>query len=368
MGWNTWNTFGDKINEKLIMETADAIVEKGYKDAGYEYVIIDDCWQMPDRKDGKQIVNPERFPNGMKYVADYVHSKGLKFGMYSCAGVMTCEGLSGSYGYEYTDAAQFAEWGVDYLKYDFCHFPKTANVKAAYTTMSMALRNCGRDILFAACNWGLHEPQLWMRSRDIHTYRSTGDIFDNTKSFIDIFTSQLENISLSGGGFFNDMDMLTVGMRGKGNVGMGGSSDGEYLMHFAIWAFMGTPLIIGGDVRNMDAAAESILLNKNLIALNQDSAGLPPYLIGHDGDEGKLVTMGRMLSGGRFAAAIFNTGSSGWQRPSILFSDIGIPVGSGISVRLTDAVTGEEIGVFNDRYQENIEPMRFRIIIGEIVK
>ena len=207
-----------------------------------------------------------------------------------------------------------------------------------------------------------------MRSRGIHTYRSTGDIFDNPKSFLDIFTSQLENISLSGGGFFNDMDMLTVGMRGKGNVGMGGSSDSEYLMQFAIWAFMGSPLIIGGDVRNMDAATESILLNKNLIALNQDSAGLPPYLIGHDGDEGKLITMGRMLSGGRFAAAIFNTGSSGWQRPSILFSDIGIPVGSGISVRLTDAVTGEEIGVFNDRYQENIEPMRFRIIIGEIVK
>ena len=123
MGWNTWNTFGDKINEKLIMETADAIAEKGYKDAGYEYVIIDDCWHLPDRKDGKQAVDTERFPNGMKHVADYIHSKGLKFGMYSCAGVMTCESLSGSYGYEYTDAAQFAEWGVDYLKYDFCHFP-----------------------------------------------------------------------------------------------------------------------------------------------------------------------------------------------------------------------------------------------------
>ena len=283
MGWNTWNTFGNNINEQLIMEIADTVVEKGYKDAGYEYIIIDDCWHLPERRDGKMVADPEKFPHGMKYLADYIHSKGLKFGMYSCAGVMTCyENLPGSYGYEYTDAKQFAEWEIDYLKYDFCHFPKMADAKMAYATMSMALRNCGRDILFAACNWGWHDPHLWMRSRGVNTYRSTEDISDNKVSFCNIAESQLEKISLSGNGFFNDMDMLIVGMHGKGNVALGGCSDEEYGLHFALWSFMGSPLIIGGDVRNLDKASEEILLNKNLIALNQDEDALPPYLLGHD--------------------------------------------------------------------------------------
>lgn len=368
MGWNTWNTFGNKINEQLIMEIADTIVEKGYKDVGYEYIIIDDCWHLPKRVDGKQVVNSELFPHGMKYLADYIHSKGLKFGMYSCSGVMTCENLPGSFGYEYVDAQQFAEWEIDYLKYDFCHFPKTADAKMAYTTMSMALRNCGRDILFAACNWGEREAHLWMRSRGVHTYRSTGDISDNRVSFCDIFESQLEKISLSGNGFFNDMDMLICGMHGKGNVALGGCSDDEYILHFALWAFMGSPLIIGGDIRNIDKVNEEILKNRNLISLNQDSDALPPYLIGHDGVDGKLITMGRMLSDGKFAIGIFNLGDDGWKKGSVLFSDIGIPVSGGIKVKLTDGVTGKEMGIYEDCYQENLEPVQFRVLIGEIVK
>lgn len=369
MGWNTWNTFGNKINEQLIMEIADTVVEKGYKDAGYEYIIIDDCWHLPKRKDGKIVADPEKFPHGMKYLADYIHSKGLKVGMYSCAGVMTCyENLPGSFGYEYVDAKQFAEWEIDYLKYDFCHFPKMADAKMAYTTMSMALRNCGRDILFAACNWGWHDPHLWMRSRGVNTYRSTEDISDNKVSFCSIAESQLEKISLSGNGFFNDMDMLIVGMHGKGNVALGGCTDEEYRLHFALWSFMGSPLIIGGDIRSLDKTSEEILLNKNLIALNQDSDALPPYLLGHDGVDGKLITMGRMLSGGRFAIGIFNLGDDGWKRGSVLFSDIGIPVSSGIKVKLTDAMTGKELGEYQDCYQETLELMQFRVLIGEIMK
>lgn len=368
MGWNTWNTFGNKINEQLIMEIADTMVEKGYKDAGYEYVIIDDCWHLPERVNGRQVPNPELFPHGMKYLADYIHSKGLKLGMYSCAGVKTCENLPGSFGYEYTDAAQFAEWEVDYLKYDFCHFPKTADARAAYTTMSMALRNCGRDILFAACNWGRCNSHLWMRARGVNTYRSTADISDNKKSFSDIFESQLENISLSGNGFFNDMDMLIVGMNGVGNVGLGGCEMNEYLLHFAIWAFFSSPLIIGADIRKLSEEAKAILQNKNLIALNQDSDALPPYLLGHDGVDGKLISMAKMLSGGRFAAAIFNIGDDGWKKGSVMFSDLGIPVGAGIKVKLTDALTGKELGIYTDCYQENVEPMEFRIVQGEIMK
>ena len=150
MGWNSWNTFGKNINEKLILEVADTLVNEGYKDLGYEYVSIDDCWSLKERdENGRLVPDPEKFPHGMKFISDYIHSKGLKFGMYSCAGNVTCAGYPGSYGHEFTDAATFAEWGVDLLKYDFCHFPESGNCKNAYATMSMALKSCGRDILFS---------------------------------------------------------------------------------------------------------------------------------------------------------------------------------------------------------------------------
>ena len=138
MGWNSWNTFGDKINEQLIKEMADRIVEDGYRDLGYEYIIIDDCWSLRERVDGKLVADPALFPNGMKALSDYIHSKGLKFGMYSCAGTKTCAGYPSSYGHEFSDAKQFAEWGVDYLKYDFCNFPVSGDAKNAYLTMAMA--------------------------------------------------------------------------------------------------------------------------------------------------------------------------------------------------------------------------------------
>lgn len=155
MGWNTWNTFGQNITEQLVMESADAMVEKGYKDAGYEYIVIDDCWSLKQRdENGYLVADPNKFPHGMKYLADYVHSKGLKFGMYSCAGYQTCAGYPSSYGYEFKDAETFASWGVDFLKYDFCYFPDSGDGKLAYLTMSNALRSTGRDILFSACNWG----------------------------------------------------------------------------------------------------------------------------------------------------------------------------------------------------------------------
>ena len=153
MGWNSWNTFGSHINEELIMEITDKIVSEGYQQAGYEYVIIDDCWSLKERVDGKLVADPQLFPHGMKALSDYIHSKGLKFGMYSCAGFKTCAGYPSSYGHEFEDARQFAQWGVDYLKYDFCNFPESGNAKNAYLTMAMALRNSGREIFLAACNW-----------------------------------------------------------------------------------------------------------------------------------------------------------------------------------------------------------------------
>ena len=237
MGFNTWNTFGPNINEQMVLEMADVMAEQGYRDAGYKYVVIDDCWSLRERdENGNLVADPEKFPHGMKYVADYVHAKGLKFGMYSCAGTRTCAGYPASFDHEFQDARTFASWGVDFLKYDFCYFPSFANCKHRYLTMAQALRASGRDILFSACNWGVQEPWSWMRSIGAHMYRSTGDIWDNFPSTAAIMTSQMGNFNANASGCFNDMDMLTVGMGGQGNVGDSNCNTyGEYEMQFAYW-------------------------------------------------------------------------------------------------------------------------------------
>ncbi len=366
MGWNSWNTFAAQINEKLIMEMADAIVEKGYLDAGYEYIIIDDCWARKRRVNGKLDPNPEKFPHGMKYLADYVHSKGLKFGIYSCAGSITCAGYPGSYGYEYDDAKMFASWGVDYLKYDFCNFSEGGDKRNAYLTMAMALRNCGRDIVFAACNWGVGEPAEWMRSHGAHTYRSTGDIRDSLKSFTDIFRSQYTNIEGNAPGCYNDLDMLIVGMRNKGHVGAGGCTDEEYLMHFAMWAFLGSPLIIGADIRKIDSECAKILLNKTLIALNQDDECRPAFPLRCTE---KYYTMAKILDKGKIAMAIFNINEDNdWvQNISVVFNDLGVPSNKGLKLRLTDAVTGEDIGIYEDGIWVKVPPTHFKIYVAEII-
>lgn len=367
MGWNSWNTFGKDINEQLIMEMADVIVEKGYQEAGYEYVIIDDCWSLKERVDGKLVADPELFPHGMKYLSNYVHSKGLKFGMYSCAGFMTCAGYPSSYGHEFEDAKQFAEWGVDYLKYDFCNFPSSGDCKNAYLTMAMALRNSGREILLAACNWGVENPSGWMRSRGAHSYRSTGDIFDVPKSYKDIFRSQVKNIENNAPGCYNDMDMLIVGMHGKGNVGLDGCSSLQYLQHFAMWAFLGSPLIIGSDLRSMEEIDEKTLLCRGLIAINQDEECRPAYLVANNGE--KTYALAKILSGNRIALGFFNVeGANDWEGTmSISFDDLGIHSEAGIALKLTDAVTGEELGLYRDGYRCTIGTDECKVLIGELV-
>ena len=367
MGWNSWNTFGKDISEQLIMEMADTIVEKGYRDAGYEYVIIDDCWSLKERVDGKLVADPALFPHGMKYLSDYVHSRGLKFGMYSCAGFMTCAGYPSSYGHEFEDAKQFAEWGVDYLKYDFCNFPSSGNGKNAYLTMAMALRASGREILLAACNWGVENPSGWMRSRGAHSYRSTGDIFDVPRSYKDIFKSQVENIENNGSGCYNDMDMLIVGMHGKGNVGLDGCSDMQYLQHFAMWAFLGSPLIIGSDLRNLDEGNATTLLCGGLIAINQDRECRPAFLLGHNGE--KTYTLAKIMSDNRVAMGFFNLeADDDWNSVmSVSFDDLGIHSESGVALRLTDAITGEELGVYRDGYRCKVGLDACKVLVGELV-
>lgn len=363
MGWNSWNTFGENITADLICQIADEMVEKGYKKAGYEYLVIDDCWALKQRdENGRLVPDPQKFPDGIKEVADYVHKKGLKFGMYSCAGVMTCAGYPASYDHEFEDAKQFAEWGVDYLKYDYCNFPDNADCKNRYHMMSMALKVSGREILFAACNWGMDNSWEWMKSIGAHTYRSTGDIFDNFISFTNIFKSQLDHLCQSGPSCFNDMDMLTVGMYNEGNVAIGKKcTDGEYRMQFSLWCLCGVPLFIGADIRKINPEMEKLLLNKELIAINQDEECRPPFLVGkrsvfvpeEDNDEAvdplrvvkaQLYTFIKHLSNNEFVIAYYNMFEEE-RDMTCIFADAGIPYSSGYGFEMQDIFTGENIGV-----------------------
>ncbi len=279
MGWNTWNTFGPDINEQLIMESARAMIETGLKVAGYEYIVIDDMWSLKERdENGRLQPDPAKFPHGMRYLADYVHSLGLKFGMYSCGGYLTCGGYPGSYGHEWTDAATFAQWGVDLLKYDYCFHPASVAGAAIYSRMGTALANCGRDILFMACSWGVDDTRQWIRQTGAHTWRSTGDINDSWASVKAIAQSQMQAQEYNAPGCYNDMDMLVVGMNNHGTVALGGCTEEEYRLHFSLWAFLQSPLMIGCDIRHMDDATRRILLNREIIALNQDESPCQAYI------------------------------------------------------------------------------------------
>ncbi len=364
LGWNTWNTYGAKINEKLVMESADAMVETGLADAGYEYVVIDDCWALHERdENGRLVPDPEKFPHGMKYLADYIHSKGLKFGMYSCAGYLTCARYPASYDYEWIDARTFAEWGVDFLKYDFCYHPVSEKSDILYKRMGLALANCGRDILFSACSWGSDHTRQWIKETGANMWRSTGDINDSWASIKLIAQSQLPVQEYNAPNCFNDMDMLVVGMKGSGNVGLTGCSFEEYRFHFSLWAMMNSPLMIGCDIRNMDEETRKILLNKEVLAVNQDSAGNQPYFANSDyytpnearrPDEPffreyplRMVKLAKLLDNGDIAIGFFNFMDEPCEDAVITPDMIGLPLSSGRTVELTDLWTGEVLRTDN---------------------
>lgn len=347
MGWNSWNTFGPDINEQLIFETADIMVEKGFLAKGYEYLVIDDCWSLKERDAGGRLVaDPEKFPHGMKAVADYVHSKGLKFGMYSCAGNLTCAGYPGSFEHEFTDAATFAEWGVDFLKYDYCYHSPIIHGKYLYKRMGLALENCGRDILFSACSWGADETHEWIKTTGASMWRSTGDIFDTWESIKSLAKQQEKLHPYNGVGCFNDMDMLVVGMYGKGNVGLKGCSDVQYKTHFSLWAFLGSPLMIGCDLRNMSQAAYDILTNEELIRINQDPVcRQPDKLIGiWNGDD--ILIYEKHLAGGDIALGLFNLRE---ERAGVKVNldEMGLPASTGKTLEMTEVWTGEKYVVKN---------------------
>ena len=386
LGWNSWNTFGDRINDALIREMADYMADNGYLAAGYRYLVIDDCWSLRERDaSGCLVPDPAKFPFGMKAVADYVHSRGLKFGMYSCSGVMTCAGYPSSYDHEYTDAETFASWGVDFLKYDFCNFPETGDCRGRYQTMAMALKSTGREILFSACNWGQHDPWRWMRSVGAHMYRSTGDIMDNYTSFTDIFKSQLDNLSMSGPGCFNDMDMLTVGMGGKGNVGFGKvCTYEEYRMQFSLWCLCGVPRMMGADLRSLAPEYKALMQNANLLRIDQDEECRPPMLIRKGSvftsnpqpREGEMpwrqipdssYTLFRHLSDGEYALAYINL-SDAESTIHLEMVDLGLPVNCGFALRIRDAFTGEDLGRRTDFFNPVVPGHDMRLYLCRLEK
>ena len=281
MGWNSWNKFGTGINEQMVKEMADALISTGLKDAGYNHILLDDGWMDMERDaQGNLVPHPEKFPNGIKVVADYVHSKGLKFGLYNCAGSKTCAGYPGSRGHEYQDALKYAEWGVDYLKYDWCSTGKL-NAEEAYTTMRDAIYAAGRPILLSICEWGTDAPWKWAQSVG-HSWRTTGDIYNcfsckhdhggyYSWGALNILNmrNQDELRKAAGPDHWNDMDML--------EVGNGGLTLDEERTHFALWAILNSPLLLGNDLRNMSPQTLDILTNKEIIAINQDSLGIQGF-------------------------------------------------------------------------------------------
>jgi alpha-galactosidase len=274
MGWNSWNKFGCNVSEALIMGMADAMVNSGMKDAGYEFVVIDDCWQVSRDENGNIVADKEKFPHGIKYLADYIHGKGLKFGIYSCAGSKTCAGRPGGRGHEYQDALMYAHWGVDYLKYDWCN-TTTQDAKATYATMRDGLYTAGRPIVFSLCEWGVNKPWEWAANVG-HLWRTTGDISDSWNSMINIVALEKELSKFAGPGHWNDPDML--------EIGNGRMTNEEYRTHFTFWCMLAAPLIAGNDLQNMTPETKAILLNKDLIAIDQDSLGRQATCYRDNGD------------------------------------------------------------------------------------
>ncbi len=367
MGWNTWNTFGHEISDALVRESTDAFVEQGLKDAGYQYVVIDDCWskKVRDPETDRLVAEPAKFPEGMKAVADYVHGKGLKFGMYSCAGQRTCGDYPGSFDHEFLDAETFASWGVDFLKYDFCYKPVGVDGQLLYRRMGMALRASGRDILFSACNWGSDDVWSWIRSTGAHMYRSTGDIFDNPESYRKIALSQLHKLGTSAPQCFNDVDMLTVGMYGKGLVGTTGCNDADYRSQFALWCMYSAPLMLGCDIRRMNAQTRALVTNRDLIRIDQDAEARPPIATFHPWNE-KLMTLFKHLDDGSYALGFFNLGEEDAETFAT-FSDFGLPAAAGYDLALESVFDGERL-VSREYLRLNVPAHDCRVYIARLQK
>lgn len=345
MGWNSWNHFAGKVTAADVRSAADALVSSGMRDAGYIYVNIDDTWQ--GKRDAQGVIHANsKFPD-MKALADYVHSRGLKLGIYSSPGPKTCAGYEGSYGHEAQDARTYAAWGVDYLKYDNCSFGDIikeksqgnrekafAIEKAAYEKMHQALVATGRPIVFSMCQYGWYNVWEWGTQVGGNLWRTTGDISDHYSRMAAIGFSQAGLAKYAGPGHWNDPDML--------EVGNGGMTEDEYRTHMSLWAILAAPLLAGNDLSKMSPETLAMLTNKDIIAVDQDK-------LGKQGDRvwavGPMELWSKPLSGGAKAVAMFNRADT--ARPiTFKLSDVGFGQGA----KLKDLWTGKEVEAKDGSY------------------
>ncbi len=344
MGWNSWNKFGCNVSDKLIREMADAMVSSGMQAAGYQYVNIDDCWQVSRDVQGTIVADPVRFPSGIKALADYVHSKGLKLGIYTDAGTGTCEKRPGSLNHEVQDARTYASWGIDYVKIDWCN-AEGLDPEVQYARFRDALAQSGRSIVFSICNWGVKAPWRWGPATG-NLWRTTGDINDtyDRMSLIGFGQNGLEKFA--GPGHWNDPDML--------EVGNGGMKRDEYRTHMALWALLAAPLLAGNDLRNMSPETKELLTNPEVLAVDQDPKGVQGRRIW---GEGPLEIWVKALADSNQAVGLFNRSESAIKMTFDL-SVVGVPP----SAKLRDLLDHKDLGTMQNSFAAEV-PMHGVVLV-----
>nr|WP_198999993.1 glycoside hydrolase family 27 protein [Flavobacterium sp. ASV13] len=363
MGWNSWNTFETNIDEKLVKETADIMVSSEMAAAGYNYIVLDDGWMTRERDaNGDLVPDPVKFPNGMKAVIDYVHSKGLKFGLYNCAGTQTCAGYPGTRGYEYQDARFYAKLGIDFLKYDWCN-TQGITAKEAYSTMSNALKTAGKPIVFSLCEWGDNQPWEWGKPIG-NLWRISGDIYPcfdcefkheegnwSSWGFMKIIEMRKDIRKYSGPDHWNDFDMMEVG---------DGMTNTEDKAHFTMWCMMASPLIAGNDFRKMSKETLAILTNAALIAVNQDKIGIQGFK--YAAEDGLEVWV-KPLSNGNWAITFLNRSERikkinfDWKKNTIKDVDFGYLADFNSTVfKITDLWKNKETGNTRKNFISELAP------------
>jgi alpha-galactosidase len=346
MGFNTWNRFGCDVSDGLVRGMADAMVESGMRDVGYRYVVIDDCWQVDRDDEGRIIPDPERFPFGMKALADYVHERGLKFGLYTDVGPKTCQGRPGSLGYERQDARSYAQWGVDYVKVDWCHADSLV-APTHYARFRDAFEATGRPMVLSICEWGRNRPWEW--AQDVgQLWRTTSDIQDSWESLLWNLDANERHYEAAGPGHWNDPDML--------EVGNGGMTTEEYRTHFSLWAMMAAPLMAGNDLRAMTDEVRGILTNAEVIAVDQDALGVQGRVVLDRGYG--IQVWAKPLSDGSMAVAVFNRRTDP-RDAYVRWVDVGLDPGP---ATLRDLWRHQELGThtdsgsYEDRYTTRVPP------------
>jgi alpha-galactosidase len=369
MGWMSWNQFGPEVSDSLIRETADTMLAKGMRKAGYEYICIDDLWHGGGRgADGKLYPDAKRFPQGIRPLADWLHSKGFKLGMYTDAAEKTCAEQPGSYGYEEVDARTFADWGVDYLKVDYCFAPEDpATAIGRYRKMIQAIRKTGRPIVFSVCEWGPREPWTWAPQIGAQLWRTTWDIRDiwqgeyndDHLGIMDIVDRQVGLAEFAGPGHWNDPDMLVVGLYGKGKYtspkGYPPPNDTEYRSQMSLWCLMASPLLATNDLRKMNDVTAAILTNAEIIAINQDALGKQARRAIKDRD---IEVWKKPLTGGRVAIGLLNRGPK-TAEVKLKWSDIALAD----VWKVRDAWAGKDLGEVRGTLTAPVESHETKVLI-----